>query len=89
MKLKNLLDRDENCYWGVFEVSDYESTLKIRKFNMTDQNVTITCIEAVSTLDDYFIEMKISNRGFSKSLITNRHSKLNFNLAELIWRTKM
>ena len=40
--LKNVLDSDETWYSGVFKVSDYESTLKILKFNMADHNVKIT-----------------------------------------------
>ena len=34
--LKSLLDSDENWYLEAFGVSDYESILKIRKFNMAD-----------------------------------------------------
>ena len=44
----------------MFEVTDYESLFQILKFKMADQNVKI-----------YLIAMKISTRGFQRSLIKN------------------
>ena len=58
-----------------FGVYGYESTLKIRKFNMTIQYGGPRC-------ENYLIEMKISTRGFLKSLITNRNLKFE----DSIWR---
>ena len=72
--LKKLLYSDENWYSKVFEVSDYKSTLKIRKFSMPDQNVKI-CL----------IRMKIITRGFSKSLIVN----LYFKFRNSKWQTEI
>ena len=58
--LNNYLNRMKIDIRGVFEASDYKLTLKIRIFNMADQNVKI-----------YLIGMKIITRGVSKSLIAN------------------
>ena len=69
-----LLDLDEILYSGVFEVADYESELKIQKFNMAGQNAK-----------SYLIWIKFYTRRLLKSLITNPNSKFG----NLKWRTKM
>ena len=66
--LKNLVDSDENWYSGVFQVFDYESAVKIRKFKMADPIWWTKC-----KID--LIEIKFITRGFSKLLIMNLYLK--------------
>ena len=72
--LKKLFDSDKNWYLGFVKVPGYKSTLKTSEIQYGG-----------SRGKNYFIGMKMSSRGFSRSLIMNRHSKFE----NSIWRNKM